>query len=190
MAIGGPGEDIQVRIGVTLQGAQEGRRTLDAAEPRARKLEAKTKDISRQLDISDRRLRAVPKGLLKVVAKGVVAGALTDGIEDLTGNSDMNAIAGLRTLGTNVAVQSLFMGLRMGPYIGIILTGLQGARAAISAIQERQKEERDRFDKLKDAVKNIDERFKQRLSDISDEFEGNVAQIRKRTYLELRTPRH
>jgi hypothetical protein len=188
MGIAAPGQDIQVRIGVSLQGVQEGKRAVDAVEPRIRKVRAQTVQVNREIDRADRSLRGVQKGLLKSIAKGTIAGAMTQGIESLTPNNDLNAFGFMKTLGTNVSMQSMFMGLRYGVYLGGILSLIQLSQNAIEALRERIQEERQRREKEVERLKAIDERFATKLQDLRDDFEEQVGDIRRRTYLELRNP--
>lgn len=179
--------ELQIRVGVSVGGVQESARVVKDVEPRVARLQKTSKEIEVGANKLERRLAGMSKNMLKMVGKQAIAGALTEGIDALMPNNDLNAMNSLRNLGTNVSIQSLFMGLKYGPFIGIVLSAIQAVRTGLDAVRDQVKEDRDTFKRQGDRLKSLDDRMKAGLQSLKDDFDQDVADIRRKTYLELRS---
>ena len=118
-------DELQIRIGLTVDGVGQSRRSSDQAEAKSRRTQVVVADTDRHLGRVENRARALQKQVLKQFGRFVIAGALTEGLDELVPNSDDNAISAVRSLGTNVAMSSIFLqSLRGGVYIGGLVTAI------------------------------------------------------------------
>jgi len=184
------GEDeLQIRVGLTIDGVQETERRSTTLVSRATTAKRTVEDVDRGLHRAEHRVEHMQKHILKNLTRFAIGSALGRGVEALTHNDDQNAYSFVRQLATTSTVQSLMLGsLRGGVIVGTIMTAIQALETGIENIkrevEEREKREKETEEKITKFINSV-------KTNESDRFATNTADIKKleqRIYNDTRSP--
>ena len=145
-------DELQIRLGLTVTGAQQARSTAGQLEGRVQKVQTAAKAVDPVLRKLESRIAAVQKAAVKNVGKALVADAINQGLQNMTPHAEAGAFAGIAQLGTSIGINSIFLGGRLGPIIGALTTSISLINTAIDKMREEDKAKFDAFQKRLDAM--------------------------------------
>lgn len=179
-------DELQIRLGLTVDGVQQARSTTSQLERRTTAVQTKAKQLDPAIRKLESRIAAVQKQAVKTAGKALVADAINQGLSNMTPNEDASAFSGLRDLGQNVAVNTVLLGGRAGPILGLIMFSISQIQKTIGVLDGFIQEDRAKFEKLQEAARERDQKIRQDLEEIDRTYFEKIAELREQMYQDLR----
>lgn len=180
-------DELQIRVGLSVAGAEKVQTTARAAETKTQQVEQKVRRVEGEIASAERRSNAIEKKVLKMGIGFAVGSLLETGLDAVIPTDDQNAISVFSRVGRNIAVPAL-----MSPNpVGVILALINGA---ITIVQEDIKKLDDQIKIDRDAATEFKDRFEKQQADFRARLEvadarddKKIEELVRRGYLELRS---
>lgn len=180
-------DELQIRVGLSVAGAEKVQATARAAESKTTQVEGKVRRLDAEITSAEIRSNAIEKKVLKMGVAFAVGSLLENGLDAVIPTDDQNAISTLARIGKNVAVPAL-----MSPNpIGITLALLNGAITAIQEdirlLDQQIKQDKDAVTEFRDRFDKETQNFRDKLEEVTAKSDERIEGLVQRGYLELRS---
>ncbi len=176
-------DELQLRVGLTVSSAEGPAASAGPARGVARRFE---REVVPRANRVDRRIASLSKNYGKQFARYALGMALTEAYEELLPNNEQNAFTALKTLGVETAVGGLFMGMRYGPILGLIIGTLKNVQEGVQSLKDQVEGDQKRFQDLEKRTERRERAFQSKIILIDQSTREIAQRTRDRIYQELR----
>lgn len=186
-ATGGGQDEVSIRIGLTVAGAQTTKDEAETVVVKTDKAKREIREVEVRADKADARLRSMSRMLTREMARYAIAAAAAEGFNALIPIEDQNAYSGLKTFAVNAGTYSIMLrSVRGGFAVGGILTAIEETRRLVDILKDQVEADHQSFEQLRQRTESVIKRMEQGFKALESTREEAVGRERDRLYKELR----
>ena len=180
------GEELSIRIGLSLAGVQQTKKQADDLQTRVRTTKKEADVVDQAVKRIEGKLRNIGKDALKQGTRFALAEGLHSGLEGLLPIQEQGAWAALGAkFGSRVGTGLLFAG-PAGAITGGLLFAIEQTKEIVQGLVEEVKSTRKTFDEYRTAADKSIADLQAQQRKLLDDREEDIKKIERKLYLELR----
>lgn len=177
-------DDLSIRVGLNWDIVEDGAQEVDQIEEKVRGLRPQVRQTKATVDNTQKQLESMQRMVLQTGLRYVGAATLAEGLGSLIPAQTHSGVKEMARLGTEVGMQSVFLGAS-GGVTALITGGLSIAQRKITELFALVAEQRQRIEDAENGLQSDFEEIAAELGRFRGEVRGRVKELEDKLFLDL-----